>query len=141
MKKTNKKLAYTKAWNISGINAPEEHKNLLIKSVIESYENTGFLDPRILDGWMSIETNNVLNKISQIIGEIKNIDKNIFIYVQFQNYMINKMIITSPEYQNLLFDKITDIVMDYESDTGRRLDFYYTDQANLIRIPENSLKI
>lgn len=118
-------------WLSCGKSAPETSKNKLVESLLDICETI----PN-LNNWITRETFNAMN-IFQIFINIKKIHQSISIYYNIKNNYINEIIISSSPYTKEIYDRIVEIFMDFEDETGREYNYYYVDSQ---KIPDSLIK-
>ena len=113
-------------WNIISA-APENHKNDLIKNLIEQNQ---IYDTDIIDKWVSKEIFNLFDVLS-LFQSIKRIDDSIVIYADITVNGVKEFTITSKLYTKDIFDKITSLIIDYKDNTDIELIYYYISEKQM----------
>ena len=113
-------------WNIISA-APENHKNDLIKNLIEQNQ---IYDTDIIDKWVSKEIFNLFDVLS-LFQSIKRIDDSIVIYADITVNGVKEFTITSKLYTKDIFDKITSLIIDYKDKTDIELIYYYISEKQM----------
>lgn len=114
-------------WNIISA-APETHKNDLIKNLIEQNQ---VYDIDVIDKWISKEFFNNFIGIVSLFQSIKLIDDSIVIYADISDKGIKEFTITSKTYTKDIFDKIVNLILDFEDKTDIKLIYYYISEKQM----------